>query len=315
MDAVREDIGQASRVAARGGSARGPGIAPLGTMVGHLLRRAQQAHTAIWAAEFGGDLTGPQYAMLSALTRHPALDQRTAGNLASLDKSNAADIVARLERNGWVAREPDEAAPRRNRLFLTPAARAALPETTRRAGLVQERLVAPLDPADRDDFIRALAVVAFDSRPPPRESAPASAPSLRLATTPGHLLRRAEQLYRRHWTRLAGPALTPTQYELLSSIVWDPDIDQSTAGDRASLDKSSTAGIVSRLARRGLISVSRDDHDRRSKRLILTGPACVTLAELAPAVEQVQHDLLAALSPGDGDHLVRCLHGIAFREH
>ncbi|MCL2583697.1 MAG: MarR family transcriptional regulator, partial [Streptosporangiales bacterium] len=31
---------------------------------GHLIRRAQQAHTAHWLAEFGQDLTGPQYAVL-----------------------------------------------------------------------------------------------------------------------------------------------------------------------------------------------------------------------------------------------------------
>jgi DNA-binding MarR family transcriptional regulator len=314
MGAVREIIGHAPHADTRADSACGLGIMPLESTVGHLLRRAQQAHTAIWAAEFGGDLTGPQYAMLSVLTRRPALDQRTAGNLASLDKSNAADIIARLERKGWVAREPDEAAPRRNRLTLTPAARAALPETTRRADLVQERLVAPLDPAERADFTRTLAIVAFDGRLPPGEPTSASAPSLRLATTPGHLLRRAEQVHRRHWTRLAGRTLTPTQYELLSSIVWNPGIDQSTAGDLASLDKSSTTGIVARLARRGQISVTRDDRDRRSKTLALTEAAWAVLAEARPAVEQVQRDLLAPLSAPDADHLVRCLHDVAYRE-
>jgi hypothetical protein len=52
---------------------------PLDTTVGHLLRRAQQVHTALWSGEFAGDLTGPQYALLSALTQGPVVDPATAG--------------------------------------------------------------------------------------------------------------------------------------------------------------------------------------------------------------------------------------------
>ena len=72
----------------------------LDSTAGHLVRRAQQVHTALWTAEFDGDLTGPQYALLSALSRQPSLDQRSAGRRASLDKSTAADVVARLQRSG-----------------------------------------------------------------------------------------------------------------------------------------------------------------------------------------------------------------------
>jgi len=89
---------------------------------GHLVRCAQQVHSALWHAEFGGEPTSPQYAVLSALSVHQDIDQRTAGELTSLEKSNIADVVARLERRGWVTRVRDAEDGRRNLLRLTDTA-------------------------------------------------------------------------------------------------------------------------------------------------------------------------------------------------
>ncbi len=292
-------------------------VLSLDTTFGHLIRRAQQVHTGLWKAEFADELTGPQYAVLSVLTRFPSADQATIGAVAALDRSNAADVVSRLGRNGWLDRDRDDTDTRRNVVRLTPAARAALRNITPRAERVQAELLAPLRPGDEHHFIRTLAVVAFAGNPP--EAGPltddeaADVPALPLATTPGHLIRRSEQLHRQRWLLHVGVPLTPTQYELLAAVARRPDTDQAQIGELASLDKSSTAAIVSRLAARALLSVRRDERDRRRKLLTLTDAAWSTLARVTPSVELVQRDLTAPLTDQRARRLVELLRAVASR--
>src|SRR3954453_7210467 len=82
-----------------------PIVEPI-TSPGHLLRRAQQVHTDLWAARVDG-LTGPQYATLVAVAGWDDVDQRRAGELASLDKSTLAEVVRRLTLKGWLERVRD----------------------------------------------------------------------------------------------------------------------------------------------------------------------------------------------------------------
>lgn len=286
---------------------------PLDTTIGHLLRRAQQAHTALWSQEFGGELTGPQYAVLSVLAGRPTLDQSTTGDLASLDKSTTADVLARLRRNGWLASTRNAIDARRNDVSLTPAARAALREITPRVLTVQHRLLSPLDRPNRQPFTDALTVVAFAGDAPADGAADRDTASVALATAPGHLIRRAEQLHRQHWTQRVGAQLTSAQYAVLSCLSWNASLDQTTAGELASLDKASMVDIVNRLGQRELLTVNRDDADRRHKRLTITNAALTVLAEITPAVAQVQSDLLEPLSRARIPNLLDGLHAVAYR--
>lgn len=286
-------------------------VLPLSTTIGHLIRRAQQVHTALWGREFGGDLTGPQYALLSALTRHSALDQRTAGRLASLDKSTAADVVARLQRSGWLVRERHPQDARRYVMALTAPAKTALPQITPRVAEVQRQLIEPLSEPDRALFIETLARVAYAGEPPTAASEAGQA--LALSTTPGHLIRRSEQLHGAHWARRVGTVLTPPQYGLLSAVAWNRSIDQSTAGELASLDKSSTTDIIARLTRRGLVTSVSDDQDRRRKFVVLTEDALAILEQVTPDVELVQRDVVAPLDEAGVRALVELLQTVAYR--
>ncbi|MFI6347134.1 MarR family winged helix-turn-helix transcriptional regulator [Streptomyces sp. NPDC050560] len=293
-----------------------PPALPLDTTAGHLIRRAQQAHTAIWSAEVGGDVTSPQYAILSAVGRTPGVDQQTAGRLASLDKSTTANVVERLERRGWIARGRDTEDGRRNILELSAEAKSTLHGLTARVAAVQERLMAPLGPHLRRTFHRLLGRVAYQGPVPAAGGGPGPGGDvdvLGLTAAAGHLIRRAEQVHGVLWGRHVGALLTPSQYALLSGLAWRPAIDQTAAGEMASLDKSSTADIVARLRRRGWILDTRDETDRRRKLLTLTDLAHEALAEVTPAVRTVQRDLVAPLSPREQDRLVSLLRRIAYR--
>lgn len=293
-------------------------LLPLEAALGHLIRRAQQAHTALFAEELAGHLTGPQYAVLSALATGAELNQREVGGLASLDKSTTADVVSRLERNGWLRRRRSPLDARRNILELTGSSRAALESVTGKVARVQERLLAVLPEPDRAPFVDLLARVAYRGHPP-EPGTPGSSPghvayALALATTPGHLLRRAEQVHGVLWAEHVGNLITPSQYALLSALHERPSMNQVTAGDLASLDKSSTAGIVARLHRRGLITVTRDASDGRQKLLGLTPDVRDTYAQLTRRVQDVQADLAAPLDDEQRDVLRDRLHRIAFRD-
>jgi DNA-binding MarR family transcriptional regulator len=133
---------------------------------GHLIRRAQRVHTAYWAETFDRELTGPQYAALHVLACWPDINQRQLGDAAGLDKSTAADLLGRLERRGWVVRHRDPADGRGKLLALSDAAAVLVDDLAPRVAEVQQALLAPLQPTERDDFLRALALVAYAGAPP-----------------------------------------------------------------------------------------------------------------------------------------------------
>lgn len=299
---------------------------PLETTLGHLIRRAQQVHSGLWTTEFGGEITGPQYAVLSVLARRPSLDQRSAGRLASLDKSSAADVMARLQRKGWLGRDRSSPDSRRNVVALTSVARTALRYITPRVRVVQDRLLQSLSDGERRWFTPVLARVAYEGNPPSagtgadgepvdaeRADADPDLVALLLHHAPGHLIRRAEQVHRVRWTQRVGTVLTPSQYGLLSAVAWQPGLDQSTAAQRASLDTSTTADIIARLTRQDYVGISKDERDRRRNVLALTEHARQQLAGMTAAVQLVQADLVTCLSGDDADRLVTCMHSIAYR--
>jgi Transcriptional regulators len=282
---------------------------------GHLIRRAQQRHTTLWTRQFADDLdvTGPQYALISAIAVGEGIDQRTAGERASLDKSSTADVVARLEGRGWLllARDPDDG--RRKVLRLTPLARAALTEVTRRAQLVQEQLLEAVPARQRKSFVDALRLVAYAGDVPPPESPQRAVLPLRDA--PGHLIRRAQQVHTVAWGIEVGRTLTAPQYAVLSALWAHPEgIDQSTAGELASLDKSSMADVAQRLVRRGWVARERDGADARRRVLRLTDAVRDELLHLTPAVLRVQERLLAPLSPAQRKAFMKGCHALAYAD-
>lgn len=128
----------------------------LSTAPGHLMRRAQQVHTRIWAQEVDPELTSPQFAVLTALANESELDQGTIGELVSLDRSTMADIARRLERRGWLSRLRDPADGRRRLLALTPDGRALLARVTPLVEKMGEDMLGGLSEKERRTLIDIL---------------------------------------------------------------------------------------------------------------------------------------------------------------
>ncbi|MEF2978935.1 MarR family winged helix-turn-helix transcriptional regulator [Subtercola sp. YIM 133946] len=86
---------------------------------GHLIRRAQQRHAALWQEHVSAQVSSVQYAALAVLERMPGASQSELGAALDLDRSTIADIVVRLERRGVLERRPHESDGRRYSLHLT----------------------------------------------------------------------------------------------------------------------------------------------------------------------------------------------------
>ena len=125
---------------------------------GHLIRRAHQVAVAIFMEETGGfDVTPVQFAILNALIEDPGEDQVTLAAKVAFDAATFGSVIGRLESKGWVRREPDAVDRRRKLLWITPQGKEAAAQMKRAVNKVQGRIVAPLEPAERDQLLALLA--------------------------------------------------------------------------------------------------------------------------------------------------------------
>ncbi len=127
---------------------------PLGDEPGHLIRRAQQIAVATFHKVHGRHVTPIQYAILRTLAQSPGIDQITLAQLVGLDTSTAADIAARLEGKGWVARD---VLPRRQRsLSLTDEGSKVLGGMRQGLQVMQGDMLSALEPQEQVEFLRLL---------------------------------------------------------------------------------------------------------------------------------------------------------------
>ena len=123
---------------------------------GHLLRRAQQLHLAVWLRDVSAETTSVQFAVLTVLDQRPGASQRELGRVLDLDRSTIADLVTRMVRRGLIERERDQDDRRRNVLQLTPAGRDELAHLRPRVEAIEPTLTAGLRPGERDELRRLL---------------------------------------------------------------------------------------------------------------------------------------------------------------
>lgn len=124
---------------------------------GHLIRRAHQVSVGLFMDEAAGhDVTQVQFAMLNALLDTPGIDQVTLAQRVALDAATSGSVIERLERKGWVRREPAAKDRRRRLLWLTDAGSATLAALMVPIGQTQARLMAPLSQDEQQVLLGLL---------------------------------------------------------------------------------------------------------------------------------------------------------------
>jgi DNA-binding MarR family transcriptional regulator len=99
---------------------------------------------------------GYHYRLLAALQEFGPASQAGLGRRTGLDRSDVAAAVNELAARGLARRAPDPADRRRNVISITPAGTAHLRRLDELLDGVQDELLAPLSPAERQQLIRLL---------------------------------------------------------------------------------------------------------------------------------------------------------------
>ncbi len=140
---------------------------------GHLIRRAQQVAVALFSEACSAfDLTSVQYAALVAIRENPGVDATRLSSLIAFDRSTLGDVLERLESKGWIRRAPSPADKRVKLLHISQPGADVLDIVDPIAEEVQERILAPLAPADRLTLMRLLEQLVDTDRARPAASVP-----------------------------------------------------------------------------------------------------------------------------------------------
>ncbi|MBG6238453.1 DNA-binding MarR family transcriptional regulator [Mycetocola sp. CAN_C7] len=124
--------------------------------LGFLLRRAQQAHLALWNEVVSAEVTSVQFGALDLIAAEPGSSQAQLGRELDLDRSTIADVVARLERRGLVERARADSDRRRNALSITESGRACLATLAPRVEQMDATLTHRLSAPERTELRHAL---------------------------------------------------------------------------------------------------------------------------------------------------------------
>lgn len=124
---------------------------------GYLIRRLHQIHVAIFleeCADYG--ITPVQYAVMTALLNNPGADQVTIARDAGIDRTNVADVLARLEQRGIVRRRAGTQDRRMRIAHLTKKGDRIARDMEQASLSAQARLMEPLPPEKRRQLMTLM---------------------------------------------------------------------------------------------------------------------------------------------------------------
>jgi DNA-binding MarR family transcriptional regulator len=135
------------------------------TKPGYLIRRIQQIAVSIFLEECSAfDLTPVQYAALVAIRTYPGIDVTRLSAVIALDRSTLGSVVERLELKSWIVRRSGQEDRRVKLLYLTETGGGLLSEVEKSVKRAQERMLQPLDAADRDILLALMRrVIEFNN--------------------------------------------------------------------------------------------------------------------------------------------------------
>ena len=125
--------------------------------VGHLLRRANQRHAAIFFEGLNDhQLTPTQFAALSKIGYEEEVSQNQLGRLTAMDPATILGVVKRLHERDLIDARADPADGRRSLWRLSETGRRLLLQALPMAMDITRDTLAPLDRLERTIFLKLL---------------------------------------------------------------------------------------------------------------------------------------------------------------
>ena len=124
---------------------------------GYYIRRLQQIAVGIFLDETAHEnITPVQFALLFAASLQAGLDQRTLAARIGLDTSTVGTVIDRLETRALIQRQVAPDDKRVRLLSVTPEGAQLLERVVPAMLRAQDRMLAPLAPAERPKFMAML---------------------------------------------------------------------------------------------------------------------------------------------------------------
>lgn len=131
---------------------------PLLDRPGFLIRRLHQIHTALFKNECAAfDITPVQYSVMSVLMQQGESDQVALAQHVGMDRTNIADVLARLEGRRLIDRSVHKDDRRMRRAKLTRKGRALIAQLDAGAARAHDRTIEALPPKARERLLSDLA--------------------------------------------------------------------------------------------------------------------------------------------------------------
>jgi MarR family transcriptional regulator, temperature-dependent positive regulator of motility len=175
---------------------------------------------------------------------------------------------------------------------------------------------APVPSPDRGPFCmgrHTVSQLAFTDTvwtPYPRERTMIGS-SRGISRSPTHLLHQAEQAAGKLFAATAMGTTTPRQLAVLIAVSENEGLNQTAVVKRTGIDRSTSADIIRRLVRKGLLQRRRSREDTRAKVLHLTDEGRQLLDAAGPVATNVDGLLLAALPAAERKPFLDALQAIA----
>lgn len=119
--------------------------------------------------------------------------------------------------------------------------------------------------------------------------------------------RAARALARRFDDAMRPFDLTNGQFSLLMSLNRPKPPNLSSVASLLAMDRTTLTAALKPLERRGLVMVTPDPADKRSRLMVLTPKGMHLLADVTPIWKSTHGELEKQLEPGEHDQLLRSL--------
>lgn len=133
-----------------------------------------------------------------------------------------------------------------------------------------------------------------------------------LKTSPGHLLRRAQQYADDLYKAEVGPkGPTPRQFAVLHTVAADEGLSQTDLVRRTGIDRSTLADMIARLTKKGLLARQRTKTDARANAVRLTAAGKKLLSGAESNVMKAENKALSMLPKTQQAAFVKTLQAYA----
>jgi len=124
----------------------------------------------------------------------------------------------------------------------------------------------------------------------------------------GYHLRRAQsRVFDDFVKSMADDAITPGQFGVLSIISENPGLNQSSLAKTIGIERSTMVGVIDGLERRGLVTRTRSETDKRSYVLALSHQGAQQLKHTREKVSDHERRMTESLSAKERRQLIRLL--------